>query len=338
MKKSSLFMILFILVFILSGCSAIMTSIGDSKINSSIKTYKNRGLTTDGMSELISGLEYSPNSIVGINEFKIQYQEITSIKNNILTKKNYTEADINALKLYLLTVEEFRKINSKIPTIKIDYNDFNNSKIKINQVFEKYVERDERFGLDRYQKIQRINYYSSLLKYLNNYTISSIIKDLENQVTINLYIGSSFRGFSQLDNLMTNALISAADQNLNRNLGNYIFFRGYSYISKVSSNNFFVSIDFTDIDIVTLESSVDENNGNKTFFKRKKVFVSGVYKIYNNTPFPSIKPFSFKDTYTIKTKQNDNSIYYDDERAILREVLENKFSDMIRYDIKNLRF
>ncbi|MBC2850469.1 hypothetical protein H5J22_03290 [Cetobacterium sp. 8H] len=338
MKKSSLSIIFFISIFIFSGCSAIMTSIGDSKINNSIKTYRNKGLTSAGMSELISGLDYSPNSVVGINEFKIQYNEISAIKNKILTKKNHTENDIDNLNLYLLTVEEFRKINPKIPTIKVDYNDFNNSKIKINQIFEKYVERDERFGLDRYRKLQKINYYNSLLNYINNYTISSIVKDLENQVTINLYIGSSFRGFSQLDTLMTNALISAADQNINRNLGNYIFFRGYSYISKISSNNFFINIDFTDIDIVTLETSVDENNGNKTFFKRKKVFVSGVYKIYNNTPFPSIKPFSFKDTYTIKTKKNDNSVYYDDERAILREILENNFSDMIRYDIKNLRF
>ena len=337
MKKKSLLFIFFISTFILSSCSALMTSIGDNKIHNAIEVYKYRGLTTDGMLDLISGLDYSPNSIIGINEFKKQYQEITSIKNKILIKTNYTEADINALKLYLLTVEEFKKINPKIPTIHIDYISFSNSKSNIVKVFEKYVEKDERFGLDRYAKIQKINFYKSLLKYNNSYTISSIVKDFENQVSINLYIRSSFRGFSQLDTLVNNSLISAADRNLNRDLGNYTFFKGYTYISPVNSHNYFIDIVFNDIDIVTLEISTDEINGTKIFSKRKKIFISGVYKVFNSSPFPSIKPFAFKETYTIKTKQNDNSTYYEDERDILRKILENKFSDIIRYDIKNLR-
>ena len=186
----------FILSFLL-GCSAIMTSIGNNKISNAINIYNSQGTTTDGTLELISGLDYSSESQVGISQYQKQYFEITNTKNNILKNKYFTKQDINALNLYLLTIEEFKKIHTKFPTIKIDYNDFNNSKVKITKIFEDFVLKDEKLYISRNQKIQNINFYKKMNKYINSYIINSTISNLENDVTINLYVGSSFRGFKR---------------------------------------------------------------------------------------------------------------------------------------------
>lgn len=325
----------FILSFLL-GCSAIMTSIGNNKISNAINIYNSRGTTTDGTLELISGLEYSSESQIGISQYQKQYFEITNIKNNILKNKYFTKQDINALNLYLLTIEEFKKIQPKFPTIKIDYNDFNNSKVKITKIFEDFVLKDEKLYISRNQKIQNINFYKKINKYINSYIINSTISNLENDVTINLYVGSSFRGFSQLDYLLTNSLMHASDMNINRNLGNYIIFRGFNSFSKPNLKNYFIDFNFSNVYTRTLETKEEIKEKEKLFIVRKKITVSGYYKIYNQNSAPHTKYFEFNENYTLKMREYNNSTFYDDERDILKNILEDKFSNIIRYDLDNL--
>ncbi|MCQ8211326.1 hypothetical protein NON08_01915 [Cetobacterium somerae] len=335
MKKLKYFIISFALLFFL-GCSAIMTSIGNNKINNSINIYNSRGITTDGTLELISGLDYAPDSQIGISQYKKQYSDITTTKNNILKNKYFSQRDINALNLYILTIEEFKKISPKIPEIKIDYNDFNKSKIKIKQIFEEFVLKDEKLYISRNQKIQNINYYKKINKYINSYVINSIILNLENDVTINLYIGSSFQSFSKLDYLVTNSLAHAADINRNRNLGNYIFFKGFTSFKADKSKNYYIDFNFSNIYIRTLETKEEVKENNKLFIARKKITISGYYKIYSQNSTSYNKYFEFNENYSIKMKENNGTTLFDDEYDIVKNILENKFSNIIKFDLNNL--
>lgn len=335
MKKLKYFIISFALLFFL-GCSAIMTSIGNNKINNSIDIYNSRGITTDGTLELISGLDYAPDSQIGISQYKKQYLDITTTKNNILKNKYFSQRDINALNLYILTIEEFKKISPKIPEIKIDYNDFNKSKIKIKQIFEEFVLKDEKLYISRNQKIQNINYYKKINKYINSYVINSIILNLENDVTINLYIGSSFQSFSKLDYLVTNSLAHASDMNINRNLGNYIFFKGFTSFKADKSKNYYIDFNFSNIYIRTLETKEEVKENNKLFIARKKITISGYYKIYSQNSTSYNKYFEFNENYSIKMKENNGTTLFDDEYDIVKNILENKFSNIIKFDLSNL--
>ena len=335
MKKLKYFIISFALLFFL-GCSAIMTSIGNNKINNSINIYNSRGTTTDGTLELISGLDYAPDSQIGISQYKKQYLDITTTKNNILKNKYFSQRDINALNLYILTIEEFKKISPKIPEIKIDYNDFNKSKIKIKQIFEEFVLKDEKLYISRNQKIQNINYYKKINKYINSYVINSIILNLENDVTINLYIGSSFQSFSKLDYLVTNSLAHASDMNINRNLGNYIFFKGFTSFKADKSKNYYIDFNFSNIYIRTLETKEEVKENNKLFIARKKITISGYYKIYSQNSTSYNKYFEFNENYSIKMKENNGTTLFDDEYDIVKNILENKFSNIIKFDLSNL--
>ncbi len=338
MKKYSFFKIalIFFSILFLTSCSAIMTSIGNSKIDNSIKIYYSRGLTSEGTLDLISGLNYSPDSGVGIAQYQKQYSEITSIKNKLLQNKYFSKQNLNSLNLYLLTVEEFRKIHSKFPTVKIDYNDFNSSKLKITKIFEDFVLKDEKIYIQRNQKIQNINYYKTLNKYINSYVINSAIQSLERDVTINLYISSSFRGFSKLDYLVTNALIHASDMNINRNLGNYTIFKGFSSSITPTSKNYFIDFNFSNVYIRTLETREEIKDKNKIFIANKRVTISGFYKIYSPNRKTFTKYFDFSENYTIRVRSYDHSTFYDDERDIIKDILEDKFSNIIRYDLNNL--
>lgn len=335
MKKFKYFIVGFALLFFL-GCSAIITSIGNNKINNAINIYNSRGTTTDGTLELISGLDYAPDSQIGISQYQKQYLEITNIKNNILKNKVFSHQDINALNLYLLTVEEFKKINPKISNVKIDYNDFNNSKIKIIKIFEDFVLKDEKLYISRNQKIQNINYYKKMNKYINSYVINSIISNLENDVTINLYIGSTFKSFSKLDYLVTNSLIHASDMNINRNLGNYIIFRGFNSFKNSNLKNYYIDFNFSNIYIRTLETKEEVKENNKLFIVRKKITISGYYKIYSSNSISHNKYFEFNETYSVKIKENNGTTLFDDEYDIVKNILEDKFSNIIKFDLDNL--
>lgn len=325
----------FILIIFL-GCSAIKTSIGNNRISDAINIYNSRGTTTDGTLKLISGLDYSPESQVGIFQYQKQYFEITNIKNNILKNRYFSKQDLDTLNLYLLTVEEFKKIHTKFPTIHIDFNDFNTSKVKITKIFEEFVLNDEKLYVTRNQKIQKINFYKKINTYVNSYIINSIILNLENDVTVNLYIGSSFKAFSPLNHLLTNSLVRASNKNINRYLGDYIIFKGFNSFSKPNFKNYFVDFDFISIYIRTLETKKEIKEKEEIFIVRKKISVSGYYKIYNQSPVPPTKFFEFSETYTLKTKKYNNSISYDDEKDILQNILEDRFTKFIHYDLKNL--
>ncbi|MGL5000300.1 MAG: hypothetical protein ACRC6J_01090 [Cetobacterium sp.] len=328
--------LLSIILFFLTSCSAIIESIGNSKIDNSIKIYYSRGLTSEGTLDLIFGLDYYPESGVGIAQYEKQYAEITSQKNRILQNRYFSTQDINSLNLYLLTVEEFKKIHSKFPTIKIDYNDFNSSKLKITKIFEDFILKDENIYITRIQKIQNINYYKILRKYVNSYIINSSIDNLERDVTINLYISSSFRGFSKLDYLVTNSLVYASDMNSNRNLGNYIIFKGFSNSIVPSSKDYFIDFNFSNVYIRTLDTREEVKDKNKIFIANKRVTISGFYKVYSPNRKTTTKYFDFSENYTIRVRSYDHSTFYDDERDIIKDILEDKFSDIIRYDLNSL--
>lgn len=325
----------FLLVFI-TGCSALMTSIGNSKVDDAINIYSTRGLTSDGTLQLISGLEYYPESQIGINQYRKQYLEITQLKNTIIKKKNFNQQDLNALNLYLLTIEEFRKIQPKIPTIAIDYNDFNRSKFEIIKIFENFISKDEKLNISRNQKIDNINFYKKLNKYINSYLINNIILNLQNDVTINLYITSSFRGFSGLDSLVTNSLMQASDMNPNRDLGNYIIFKGYNDFISPNFNNYFIDFNFSNVYIRVIETKEETKDNHKIFIVKKRITVSGYYKVYSQNTIPAIKYFEFSENYTLKTETNNSTTFYDDERDIVKTILKNKFSNIIHYDLENL--
>ncbi|WP_438585597.1 hypothetical protein [Cetobacterium sp.] len=325
-----------IVLFFLTSCSAIMTSIGNNKIDNSIKIYYSKGLTSEGTLDLISGLDYSPESAIGITQYQKQYIEITETKNRLLQNKYFSKADINTLNLYLLTVEEFRKIHAKFPTININYSDFNSSKLKITKIFEDFILKDEKIYIPRIQKIQNINYYKSLSKYVNSYIINSAISNLERDVTINLYISSSFRGFSRLDYLVTNSLVYASDMNSDRNLGNYIIFKGFSNSISPNSKDYFIDFNFSNVYIRTLDTREEIKDKNKIFIANKRVTISGFYKIYSPNRKTTTKYFDFSENYTIRVRSYDHSTFYDDERDIIKEILEDKFSNIIRYDLNDL--
>ena len=335
MNKFKYFIFSFALL-LLFGCSAIMTSIGNNKINNAINIYNSRGITSDGTLELISGLDYVPDSQIGISQYQKQYLEVTTIKNNTLKNKFFSQQDINLLNLYLLTIEEFKKTNTKIPNVTIDYSDFNRSKIKITKVFEDFVLKDEKLYISRNQKIQNINYYKKMNKYINSYVINSVILNLENDVTINLYIGSSFKSFSKLDHLVTSSLIHASDTNINRNLGNYIIFKGFNSFKNYNFKDYYIDFNFSSVYIRTLETKEEIKENNKLFIARKKITVSGYYKIYSPTSTTQSKYFEFNETYSIKMKKDNDTTLFDDEYNIVKNILENRFSNIIRFDLDNL--
>ncbi|MGL5797621.1 MAG: hypothetical protein ACRCYT_05370 [Cetobacterium sp.] len=335
MKNSSIFKIYFLAfcIFIFTSCSAILTTIGNNKINNSINSYYSNGITPNGTLNLIAGLDLSPDSLIGINHYKKQYSEISELKNLILKKKVFLLQDINDLNLYLLTVEEFKKISLKLPTVKIDYNDYNFSKIIIKKIFEDFIYKNETKYFNRSQSIQNILYYKSLNNYINSSILQSIILNLENKVTINLYVSSSFRGFSKLEYLVTNSFLKVADYNFNRNLGDYIIFKGYSDFISPNSNNSFIDFNFSNIYTRTIETNIEKNGENTIFIAKKRITLTGFYNIYSPNNSVTKKYFEFSENYTLKVKKYDESIFYDDERDILKDILEDKFNNIIRHDL-----
>ncbi|MGL4308305.1 hypothetical protein [Cetobacterium sp. SF1] len=338
MKKKLWILPLFFLFF---GCSAIMHRIGESDIEDGIAIYQKRGLTTDGFRELTSGLEYAPDSLRGIENLNIQYKQLLDQTNRLLKQKTYTVADLNALKLYLYGSDRYIALEKKIPQLSLDNNILYNNKIKIGKVFENYVLNQNYQGLSRRSKIDKIFYFKSLITYIPNNKIRQVITQLEQEVSINLYLTSNGRnGYSPID--IQNILVGVADRYKNRDLGNYIYFKGYNYYNQYYGNNsYLVDVSFYRFETPLLElSERKEQIGNKIIIsQKKKLILTGEYKVINPRTYKviDVRPINIEQNYTVEMTKTDNTITFSNENDILRKILEDKFSDILLYNLKNIR-
>ncbi|MGX6592400.1 membrane lipoprotein lipid attachment site-containing protein [Cetobacterium ceti] len=339
--KKIIFFISLLIAF--SGCSAIMHSIGESDINRGINIYQSRGLTTEGINYLASGLSNAPDSIIGIESFKRQYLELENQSENILRNKIYSERDINALKLYLLASEKYSILSGKIPQLTFNKEKYFSLKNKINTAFENYVLKDNLTNLNRKQKINKIFYYKSLLKYNQNYIIREKITKLEQEISINIVLTSSFRYRYNSSNFdIQNILISVADKYTNRDLGNYVYFRGYNSYNKYWSNNsYLVDMEFYNFETPILEiSERKEGNGEKIIIsQRKKLILSGEYRVIDSKTYGvvEIKPFRIEENYNIEMSKTQNTINFSNENDVIRKILEKKFTNIILYRLRDFR-
>lgn len=325
------------LSFFFFGCSNLFTAIGNRDIENSVRIYTVRGLTTDGTRELIDGLNYLPQSVIGINQFNKQYKEITKIKNETLLKRALSERDINSLKLYLYTVEEYSKLRDKPVGINIDYSDYRVSKEKISRAFDKYVLKNKKNLFSRNEKINRISFYRGMNTYIRSGVIENTVKELQQEVSRNIYINTNARYYSRLERLANNIFIETANSNLNRDLGNYTYFRGFRRPQRYSKNDYYIEVYFDNIYVTDIERKEEKGFDNsQIFLDKKRLTVNGTYKIYNNFNLYNIRTFDFSENYTVKTEIKGDSESYSDESKEIREILKKKFNDLIIYKMKNL--
>lgn len=331
--------ILIPIFFILFGCSAIMHSIGESDINKGMEIYRQRGLTTDGINYLTSGLQNAPNSILGIDSLKLQYMELNNSLDKIYKKTQYTRDDINRLKLYLFTSERYMELGKKIPQLYFDSNLYFNNKMKIQNIFEKYVIDDKIEIKNRQEKIGRITYYRSLVEYIQSYKIQEKIKKMEQEVTVNLVLQSSLRNNFYNPNIQ-NTLLHVSERYKNKNIGNYIYLRGFSsYVNYFQNNVYIVEFEISNFDIVTLEmKEKDEIDGKKSFIEKKKLMLWGQYKVIDPklNRIIEIKPIKIDEKYEIKVEKGNNKISFSDENEIINKIMEKQFGDIILYKLKNI--
>lgn len=104
-------------------------------------------------------------------------------------------------------------------------------------------------------------------------------------MTVNLYIGSSFKAFSPLNHLLTNSLVRASNKNINRYLGDYIIFKGFNSFSKPNFKNYFVDFDFISIYIRTLETKKEIKEKEEIFIVRKKFLLVVIIKFIIKAQF-----------------------------------------------------
>ena len=329
------------LFFLFFSCSAITHRIGESNIEKGIAIYQKRGLTTDGFRELIDGLECAPDSLKGIESLNFQYSQLLEQTNRLLEQKTYTIADLNALKLYLYASDRYITLEKKVPQLSLNRNVLYNNKIKIAKVFEDYVLNQKFDGLSRQVKLEKIFYFKSLITHIPNSKIREVITKLEQEISINLYITSNSNNrYVPVD--IQNILIGVADRYKNKDLGNYIYFRGYNYFNQSYANNaYLVELSFYRFETPLLEiSERKQNTGSKTIIsQQKKLILTGEYKIINPKTYKviEIKPINIENKYTLEMIKTDNTTTFSNEREILKKILEEKFRELMLYNLKNTK-
>lgn len=340
MKRINKLIIAVVLLVVFNGCTSLTTYIGEKRIESGLKTYNSRGVTSFGIKKLASGLAYIPDSIIGVECFNKQTIEITKEKNNILKKKTLSIKDIERLKTYIVLSEEASKINFKVKDLKFNYNDYKNSRIKINKAFENYIVCDNRnsTNLPRNKKIEKISCYKSLNGYINSTKVYSIISSLETQVTKQVYLTTSFIHYNHMNSLVNESLVNFVYRNKNHEIEKYIYLKGYTETIPKNTKKYLVAMDFSECKAYSKGLITEKKVDKEVITEHKELVVRGTYRllINNGRDFSKSKDFEIRKNYNVITEKYKNRMIYGNEREEIMKILNNKFDRIIIRDLKIL--
>lgn len=332
-KKTIIFMALIFFV----GCSSM---IGKNKLSKGIESYKIYGPSEKSILDLGQGLDYFQDSPTGIETFKAQHIQLVILKENILAKKIYNSNDLKNLRLYLLSSNFVNHLAPKIPNLNIDTRTLASDRRLITEIFEKNILNDKTEHLSRANKISKIRYYKKVLNVINSSSISNKVRNLEQDVTINIYVTTSSRNFYNYRNYRNSInleyfIINSTEKRIGSNLGNYIFLRGYSRgLFTLPKNSYLINIDISDIDIRKIDLKEEKAFGdeNKTIVTQKNsLSVKGGYEFLSFNGYKNIqyRPFNYNRNYEVKTIFDKNSIQYGNENQIIENILKDIFNDVV---------
>lgn len=349
MKKNRfylLFIILTISLSLLSGCSALGKFIGESKIQQGIEEYSKTGVSYKSLDNLISGLDYFPDSPVGVENLKKQYSDFSHMKNNIYNSRNYSLDNLRKLELYLSITEKITALSTKLPALFSTPDNILEERNKFSDFLDTHLST-MRVTPVRNENIVFLKSYEGFAKFSNSQLLRNKIHELTSAVTIRYVTSLRFNPYLTRYDLpfifkkVSHENSSSNNRNMDRN---YIQFLGnldsYSLNSLRDVN--LVQIDISSFSINTIESKLlEKSTATSKFFREDKTLtIRGTYRLFNSNSHSrnslngvELNVFEFKKDFSTEIEKVGNSIRRSDEKEVVEEILERFFYEIIRDEI-----
>ncbi|MGL5051824.1 MAG: hypothetical protein ACRC6E_14525 [Fusobacteriaceae bacterium] len=336
------FKILILGILILNtGCSAIMESIGNNKIETAISQYNQLGVSEASFENISKGLNYLPQSPVGIDNLKKQYADLTLEKNNIYLKKQYNNVNVKRLKLYIYASEKITNLKSKIEELKNINTNSTLEREKFIKFSDEYIKNMNSKNLSREEKIQLLKEYEELTKYSQSALLKESIYRLKNEVIIKYHTVLNSRFHSRDYDLRYLFAKTATNSSLNK------VKRYTQYMGNVEMNNWnysrdnIIVIDITSLNFNSLKSELikkDENGNHLIFREEKELVLRGYYREMNSKSFSrkDLETFEFREKFNFEIEKNGLNISFSREKEVVESILEEIFEEILNYDLPKI--
>lgn len=320
----------------LCGCTSINKYFGEKDIKNATKIYNKEGITLKGVKKLTDGIEAIPHSQEGLSLFNVQFTEMIAKKNDILKKEKLSKEDIEKLLIFVYAGERAGELSEKVPKIVYDNKKYNYSRQEIVKKIEDYFLKENYKTYSRKDKIRKINECKYVLKYISSIKISNLKSHLEEEVTLNISIISTKLGYDTLSNVIRGEIYKLSTEYRDVLLDDYIYFRGYG---KDSETDYLIELDIFKENLYTKRVAVEENEKKeKVFLKEKEVILYGHYNLIkvSDRKILNRRHFELNKTYTVKTTQGGNQIFFDSEREIVEKAINEGLRNIFIRDINLL--
>lgn len=347
MKKNKfypLFIILTLSLSLLTGCSALGKFIGESKIQQGMEEYSKTGVSYNSLDNLISGLDYFPDSPDGVENLKKQYSDFSHMKNSIYNSRTHSLDNLKKLESYLVITEKIDRLSTKLPTLSSITDNILEERNKFSVFLDTHLST-MRISPVRNENIIFLKNYEGFSKFSNSQLLRSKIQELTSAVTIRYVASLRFNPYLTRYDLpyifkkVSHENSSSNNRYLDRN---YIQFLGnldsYSLDSMRDVN--LVQIDISSLSINTTESKLlEKSNASSKFFREDKTLtIRGTYKLFNSSSRNllsgvELNVFEVKKEFSTEIERVGNGIRKSDEKEVVEEILERFFYEIIRDEI-----
>lgn len=325
--------------FTFTGCSTISKYIGENKIEQGIDDYVKNGVSHRSLETLISGLDYFPESPVGIENLKVQYENFNHLKNAIYNSKNFNFENLKKIESYLVITGQITNLSKKLPLLGSVLPNFPEEKNKFSNFLNIHL-KNSSISNKRKENIYLLKNYENFARFSSSLMLNNRISDLKNAVTIK-YV-SNLRVRPNLNRYDLKYLFKkVSHENVLFTSRDYIQFLGnLDSVNNITRDIQVLQIDIFSFDIISLNSELLENsNKDSKFFKESKTLaIRGVYKIFDTqSRFPLIgtelNTFEFKKDFSFEIEQIGNKIKKSDEKEVVEQILEDFFYRIIKNEI-----
>lgn len=340
MKK----IVVIIVLFLISGCSAITRKYGEYKINSARNSFITNGLSIEAFSNLTEGLQIIPLSPEGISTFNQQYNLVENIGEDIKRKNRdrWNIKDFKEFYVYIYSKESYEKLpmetKGMLRVEPVSLSGLRNDKILITSQLEKYLSGRNLKNYSRenlkewYRLVQRNNRIDP-----NNYNLKNIEKKLENILVIKVAFSSQgyFNYKYGLDYILPKLI-----REKEGNISEFIKFIGYENRYNSNETKYILELNIGNVDDYVYDRKKEEKDNKTIIIEKRRVRISGFYDILETKSNRIIDKNYFSESRDYDVFHEYDEDYWDrGEKSTFNRNIEsmlNKILEEAFFNLKNI--